>query len=342
MVYTFELLKHANVRYREYLPVLARCELFSMLFSLGITCDIILENLGNAQFLTFECRELSDTEIIYLSGHSSVVFMAEKHDGFLLPLSVFSDPYLPDDLPEVLKYKGKTSVTFTRMMINTAVALSDFRYLQYPLTFFDPLCGKGTGCFCALTAGMNAVGLDLDRKDIREATDYFTRYLQFHKLKHTIRKRSETMSKHAVPVTEFQFAARKEQYLSGDTRSLTFACADTGESPVVFRRKKSHIIVTDLPYGIQHAPQSGSKPEPLANFLSRILPACKDSLYPGGVVAVSFNTLTLSADYVRNLIIGSGFSLPENTVFSDLRHDVEHAVVRDVVFALNTQEESLL
>ena len=342
MVYTFELIKHANIRYRDSLPSLARCELFAMLFSLGISCDISAESMGGSFFLTFECRELTEKELSFLSGHSSVVFIAEKKDGLLRPLSVPSEAYLPDDLPEVLKYKGKTGVTFTRMMINTAAALSSFRDPVNPLTFFDPLCGKGTGCFCALTAGMNAAGIDVDRKDVREAADYFSRYLQFHKLKHEIKNRSETVSKQAVPVTSFRFAATKEDYQSGNVRSLTLACADTAESPVLFRRDRAHIIATDLPYGIQHAPQAGAKPESLQHFLSRVLPAWKQALYPGGTLAVSFNTLTLPTDRVKDMLIQSGFKLPRNDMFGCLRHDVEHAVVRDVVFALNTEEESVI
>ena len=342
MVYSFELIKHANIRYRDSLPALAYCELFAMLFSLGIQCEIALENAGGSRFLSFECRDLSDRELSYLSGHSAVVFIAEKHKDLLKPLSVPSPAYLPDDLPEILKYKGKTSATFTRMMINTAIALSAFRALDEPLTFFDPLCGKGTGCFCALTAGINAVGLDIDRKDIREATDYFTRYLQFHKLKHEVKSQSETISGYAVPLTTFSFASTKDRYYSGDTRSLTFACADTFNSTALFRKKKAHIIATDLPYGIQHAPQSGTKPEPLHRFLSRVLPAWKHSLYPGGVLAVSFNSLTLPAEEVRNALITFGFKLPKNDLFNNLSHEVEHAVIRDVVFALNTEEESYI
>ena len=212
MVYSFELIKHANIRYRDSLPALAYCELFAMLFSLGIRCEITLENAGGSRFLSFECRNLSESELSYLSAHSAVVFIAEKHHDFLKPLSAPSPAYLPDDLPEILKYKGKTSVTFTRMMINTAVALSAFDPQDEPLTFFDPLCGKGTGCFCALTAGINAVGLDIDRKDVREASDYFSRYLQFHKLKHEVRSRSETVSGHALPLTTCSIAPTRDQY----------------------------------------------------------------------------------------------------------------------------------
>ena len=340
MVYSFELIKHANIRYREYLPVLSCCELFAMLSSLGLNCDIAVEELGGSCFLTFECRPLSDGELSFLFGHSSVVFMAENTGGCLKPLPVSSGAYLPDDLPEVLKYKGKTGVTFTRMMINIAAALSAFRSREMPLTFFDPLCGKGTGCFCALTAGMNAVGLDVDKKDVKEAVDYFSRYLQFHRMKHEISRRSETVRDHAVPVTSFRFAALRDQYQAGDVRFLSLACGDTAESPALFRNSRAHIIAADLPYGIQHAPQAGSKPEPLLHFLSRVLPAWKRTLYPGGALAVSFNTLTLPSVKVRDALVQSGFTLPDNRLFDSLKHEVEHAVVRDVVFALNTEEES--
>ena len=340
MVYSFELIKHANIRYRESVPVLAQCELFSMLSHLGISCELHHEMMGGAHFLTFECRCLSEAELSYLSGHSAVVFMAEKTGSLLGPLPVSPRTYLPEDLPEVLKYKGKTSATFSRMMINTAAALSAFQ--EDPLTFFDPLCGKATGCFCALTAGMNAVGLDVDHKDIREAADYFSRYLKYHKLKHEHLSRSETLGNHAVPVIEFRFADQKEHFLSGDIRRLTLACADTAESPALFRKARAHIITADLPYGIQHAPQSGTKAESLARFLHRALPVWKSVLKPGGVIALSFNTLTLSSDSVRNALVSAGFQLPGDSLFSGLRHEVEHAVVRDVVFALNTEGESVV
>ena len=342
MVYSFELLKHANIRYRDCLSVLSRCELYAMLSSLGISCTVSTEPLGGSRFMTFECRELSPDEISFLSGHSSVVFMAENDCGLLRPLPVRDCAYLPEDLPEVLKYKGKTSATFTRMMINTAAALSTSRIPDRPLTFFDPVCGKGTGCFCAVSAGMNAVGIDLDRKDIREAADYFSRYLKFHRLKHEEKSRSETCRGHSLPLTEFTFADSKEHYQTGDTRTLTLACADTSESPALFRRSCADIIVADLPYGVQHAPQSGTKPEPLSVFLRRVLPVWKTVLKPGGAMALSFNTLTLPSREVLDAVTASGFRLPNNEVFFGLRHEVEQAVVRDVVFALNTEEESVL
>ena len=340
MVYSFELIKHANIRYREFVPVLAQCELFSMLSHLGLSCDLRLEEAGGACFLTFESHELSEEELSYLSGHSTLSFLAEKKGNLLRPLCFSACGYLPEDLPEVLKYKGKTSATFSRMMVNTAAALSAFR--NAPLTFFDPICGKATGCFCALTAGMNAVGIDRDQKSIREAGDYFSRYLKYHKLKHDEKSRSETFNKQAVPVVEFRFSDLKEHYQSGNVRTLTLACADTALSPALFRKGRAHIIAADLPYGIQHAPLSDSKPESLSGFLGRALPVWKRVLKPEGVIALSFNTLTLPSQAVRKALVSAGFRLPDNRLFSSLAHEVEHAVVRDVVFAFNTEEESVL
>ena len=337
MVYTFELIKHANVRYREAAIRLSYCELFSMLRALSVDCDLRSEILGGSTFLTFECRDLKDEELRYLSAHSSVSFLAERKPGPLLhPLSCTAVPYLQEDLPEILKYKGKTGVPFTRMMINTAVALTPFALSTQPLTFFDPLCGRGTGCFCALMAGMNAVGLDQDARSIREAVSYFSRYLQYHKLKHEVRNRSETSGKTAVPVTVFTFADSREHYQAGDTRHLSLACADTALSSVLFRRGGAHVVAADLPYGVQHAPRDGGKPESMTGFLARVLPVWKSLLVPGGVMALSFNTLTLPAHTVRQSLLAAGLCPVDEAPYLNLKHEVEQAVVRDVIFACNT------
>ena len=212
MVYSFALIKHANIRYREYVIRLGMYELLSMLRSPSIDCEVRTEEMGGSAFLTFECRPLGEKEISYLSGHSTICFMAEKTDLLLKPLQFRPACYLKEDLPEILKYKGKTSASFTRMMINICRSLLPEDQSGKTLTLLDPMCGKGTSCFCALVAGMNAVGLDIDAKDIREASEYFSRYLKINQMKHTVKTRSETAGKTAVPVTEFVFADTKEHY----------------------------------------------------------------------------------------------------------------------------------
>lgn len=333
MVYSFALIKHANIRYREYVIRLGMYELLSMLHALSIDCEVKPEEMGGCDFLTFESRRLREDELTYLSGHSTICFMAEKSDHLLRPLQVRSACYLKEDLPEILKYKGKTSVSFTRMMINISRSLLPESLPGKPMTLLDPMCGKGTSCFCALLSGMNAVGLDIDAKDIHETADYFSRYLKMHQMKHTVKKRSETVGKKAVPVTEFIFADTKEHYQSGDTRSLMLACGDTCLSASVTRKQQPRILIADLPYGIQHAPQSGGKTESFVSLLDRSLPEWKKAVTNDGVMALSFNTLTLPADTVVSLLEKSGWIPLRDEWYSDFRHEVEQAVVRDVVFA---------
>ena len=83
MVYTFGLAKYANSRYRDSANRLSRCELIAMLHSLSVDCDVSVETLGGSDFLTFECRQLSDQELLWLSGHSSVVFPISHSPPFI-------------------------------------------------------------------------------------------------------------------------------------------------------------------------------------------------------------------------------------------------------------------
>ena len=335
MVYTFGLAKHTNIRYRDSMNRLSRCELVSMLRALSLDCEVVSESFGGADFLSFDCRPLSGRELSWLSGHSSVCFMAGKEGSLLRPLDVEKGAYLEEDLPEILKYKGKTSVSFTRMMINMALSLSPFALSGAPLTLLDPLCGKGTSCFCALQSGMNAVGMDLDQKAVHEAGEYFARYLKFHLLKHAVRSWSETAGKTPIPVKEFTFADSKEHYQHGETRFLRFAVGDSELVPALCRRQPVHLLAADLPYGVQHAPQSGRRPEPFGAMLARVLPGWKKALLPGGVAAVSFNTLTFPTRQVLDIARASGFAPCEDGFCTGLRHEVEQAVVRDVVFMIN-------
>jgi len=338
MVYSFALTKHANIRYRESLHRLAGCELEAMLRRLGRTCEARAENLGGAVFLTFSCAPLTEAELLYLAGHSTLALMTERReDGLLRPLESPETGYLPEDLPEILKYKGKTSVSFTRLMINIALSLTDFE--PGGATVLDPLCGKGTTLFCALQAGMNAVGMDADKKALKEAADFFRRYLQYHGLKHRMNEKAETLGKQSIPVTEFLTADTKEHYDQGDTRTLRLACGDTSLIPALTRKRRPHLVIADLPYGIQHAPTAGARPEPFRNLIRRAFPVWQSAMVPGGAAAFSFNTLTLTRADVVSAAEAAGLRVIQDEIFQHLRHEVEQAVVRDVVFAVKDKEE---
>lgn len=339
-VYSFQLIQHTNIKYRESLDRLGCNELSAMLFSMGINSPVHIEKLGGASFMLFDCDALSPEQIRIISGHSAITFMATMENGLLRPLERPRLDYLEEDLPEILKYKGKTSATFTRAMINVALSASAFQFAKQPLTVLDPICGKGTTAFCALQRGMNAAGVDIDTRALKESADYFERYLKYHGLKHSMKKVSETVGKTSVPVTKFVFAGSKEDWQANNNRMFNLYQADTALTENLFRKNRAHLIIGDLPYGIQHAPVSGSRTESFTSLLNRVLPSWFNALLPGGAIALSFNTLTLPTQKVQDCLRSAGFELCEGPGFTGYRHEVEQAVVRDAVFAVRPANAS--
>ena len=332
MTYCFQLLSHANIRYRAALESLGCAELDCLLRAMGLTRDIRVETIGGCAFLAFDGAPLSPEQIALLFRHSAGWLLCEKEGELLRPIEPPPRDYLPADLAELLKYKGKTSAVFTRMLINCALAVSDFFPLEAP-TVLDPLCGRGTTCFTALQGGMNAVGLDCDRRDLKEAADYFSRYLQFHRLKHKLVQGSRTLKKTNVPEAVYTVADTREHYQADDTRTLTLYLGDTGLTAELMRKQPAHVLVADLPYGVQHAPQAGSRTETLPQLLGRALPVWRQALLPGGAMALSFNTMTLPRKKLLSLVTDAGFTPLFDESDRRFEHYVEQAVNRDVVLA---------
>ena len=185
-----------------------------------------------------EARELLSDPLMADEAASEISVLTKQQNALTNELKIL----LVEDLPEVLKYKGKTSVPFLRMMINVALSLSPYALSGDPVTLLDPVCGKGTSCFCALQAGMNAIGLDIDKKAVREAGDYFARYLKFHLLKHSVCDLSETAGKASIPVREFVFSDTREHYQAGETHVFRLAACDTGYADVLCRHRPVHLL----------------------------------------------------------------------------------------------------
>ena len=191
MQFCLQLAPHANIRYRDAQVKLGQAELTCLLCALSLPAETQVTAIGGVPCLTFSANALTPEALALLGTHSTRLMLFECVDGGLLrPLDWERTAYLPDDLSEILKYKGKTSAAFTHMMMNCARAASDFSLAEQPLTVLDPMCGKCTTGFVALQNGMNAVCLDIDRKDLKEAADYFSNYLQFHRLKHRLAQSS--------------------------------------------------------------------------------------------------------------------------------------------------------
>ena len=109
MTYAFLLYPHANIRYRQSLLQLAVQELSMTLSALGREAEVVPQKMGGAMFLTFEAAKLTERDMRMLSQLASVYMLFEMEDGKLTTLERTHPNYVGEDLPALLKYKGKTN-----------------------------------------------------------------------------------------------------------------------------------------------------------------------------------------------------------------------------------------
>lgn len=335
MQYAFLLKPHANTRYLDSLRKLAIKELKCMLKAGCVDAEPAWREMGGAPWLIMDCPPLSDACLRLISRHSSIYLGALLEGDLLRPLAWECTEFLPADIAEVLKYKGKTNASFTELLLNCALCASAFAFSQTPLQVMDPLCGKGTSLFCALRRGYDAIGVEMNAKDIHEANDYFSRYLQLHRMKHQKKCGSFTLpgGKNA-PLTSYQVTGPNDGSPLQNVHTLRFIEGDTLSCPYIQKPETIHLMIADLPYGVQHAPQDGRRIASFPALMAQALPKWYALLHKGGAIALSFNELTLKKTMLQDLMQNAGFNVQMNSPFEDFSHWVEQAVTRDILVAV--------
>ena len=326
----FLLYPHQNVRYRQSLLTIAAAELSMTLAALGRGGEVRPVEMGGAAFLTFDCDHLTQRDVRMLSELASVYVMFTMEDAQIVPMESAHPNYIGEDLPALLKYKGKTNEMFTDAMITMALASSAFMPVHdSQLIVCDPMAGRGTTMMLALRRGYHGVGIEIGKADVKECCDYMTRYLEYHRIKH---KRSETSltvrGKCGGRETKFVLSDTAEHFKDGDTRTLRMICGDTRDAAALLKPQSVHLMVTDIPSGVQKG--TAGRQDSIGGTIAAALPGWQEALKPGGALAMSFNTyVTRRADLVR-LCERAGL---EVIATPPLEHWVEQAVSRDVILA---------
>ena len=330
MKYAFLLYPHANVRYRQSLLMLAREELSMTLAALGRAAEVKSCEMGGAQFLMFDAPRLTQRDLRMLSQIASVYVMFTMEDAQMVPVEPEHPNYVGEDLPALLKYKGKTNEMFTDTMLTMALAQSAFMPVHdSQLIVCDPMAGRGTTLMLALRRGYHGVGIEIAKGDVKEACDYMTRYLEYHRIKH---KRSESAltvrGKTGGRETKFIFSDTAEHFKDGDTRTLRLIQGDTRDAAALLKPQSVHLMVTDLPYGVQKG--TAGKQDSIDGTVERALPGWLEVLKPGGALAMSFNTYVTKRAALARALEAVGFELADAPA---MEHWVEQAINRDVILA---------
>lgn len=330
MKYAFLLYPHANIRYRQSLEKLAVCELSMTLRALGRESEVKVCPMGGATFLTFDAQKLTARDVRMLSQLACVYVMFTMEDGQMVPVESQHPQYVGEDLPALLKYKGKTNEMFTDTMLTMALAASDYMAVHdSQLIVCDPMAGRGTTLMLALRRGYHGVGIEIGKADVKEACDYMTRYLEFHKIKHKKSEGSLTVrGKVGGRETKFVFSDSAEHFKDGDTRTLRMICGDTRDAAALLRPESVHLMVTDAPYGVQKG--TAGKQDSIGGTLGAAMEGWYTALKRGGVLAISFNTYVTKREQIMTLCEKAGFEIVQT---GDMEHWVEQAIRRDVVLA---------
>lgn len=241
----------------------------------------------------------------------------------LRPVPVSYPHLLSPDIAAVRRYKGKTSELFTLFMCNVAKFASAFAEAPWrDLRVFDPLSGGGTTPFTALSLGAHAAGVERERGDAESTAMFLAQYCREARV--SVGVREEKLRPLSAHRWRLRVGREKE-----DPRACLIAAGDSALSrDLLAGFGRPHLVVTDLPYGIQHD-------APLAELLSRCLPAWAGMMEPGGALAFSWDSTRAGRDEMAALVEDlSPLRVVRDAPYGDLAHRVDRVIKRrDVIVA---------
>jgi 16S rRNA G966 N2-methylase RsmD len=302
--------------------------------------DAAWRDLGGVPWLTFRCDALDDRLRRDLESLSYFYCLFALRDGALTPLEPLFTRYLSAGMATMLKYSGKTNEQFTALMINLAASLCATGSPR--LRLLDPMSGKGTTLWEALSRGMDAAGVEVNAAWHQEASAYAVKFLENARLKHKAERSSVPgeKGKRLADVLTVRFANSREAWEADDAHTLTLVNADTQQAHRCLKPGSFDILVADLPYGIQHAGKQaavGGKTQAqsdLKALLGAVLPAWAALLKPGGAAVFSFNTHTLSVEAAAELCQRHGLVPQLQPPYAGYAHRVDQGIRRDLVAAI--------
>ncbi len=291
----------------------------------GDDCDgIERTTIAGVEYVTFG----GHPELRIIAALSSTHALYERRpDEMLRPVELPVVDRYDDDLVTTQRYVGKTNETLTKLLVNLALGAAPPTGNR-PARILDPLCGRGTTCNQVLTAGGDALGIDIDAKDTQAYATFLTTWLEEKRIKH---QRDATAGRHRFRIT----IGRKGAAGAEGRQVVDIVTGDTTEAAAAFGRSSVDAIVTDLPYGVQHGSRTGaSLARRPADLLADALPVWRAVLRPGGSLVMAWNTRVLRRDDLVGLLQSAGLLTTAAGGNGSFVHRVDRTITRDVMVAV--------
>lgn len=237
---------------------------------------------------------------------------------FLRPIETSFQPVLPAELVMTRRYRGKTNELFTHFLCNLARFSSGWANEPWAnLRLLDPLAGGGTTLFTGLMLGAQVAGVEQNEQDVQSTATFLQQYLQ------------ETRIASQAKEERFKKIGRRWVFSIGKPpQQCILAQADTADTAAILPGFKPHLIVTDLPYGIQH---NG----PLLELLHKALPVWSALLPSSGVLVFAWDATRFPRHEMVQVVEAAGsLSVRNDSLFTSLAHRVDRVIkTRDVLVA---------
>ncbi|HXF64403.1 MAG TPA: hypothetical protein VNK95_22425 [Caldilineaceae bacterium] len=315
-----QLAPQRSTQYADLAAALAPAELRLCLGVDGIG-DLEPVTLAGQRFLRFSMPALpTPAQLDELGRLATVSALFELHDRvgdqpgpWLRPLETGYRPALPPELVVTRRYRGKTNELLSHFLCNLARYSSAFRDQPWrSLRVFDPLAGGGTLLFAALVLGAEAAGVEQDQQDVRTTVAFVRQFAQEEGIVCRVKEERLRRLGHRWTLT-----LGKEQ-----PQRCLLAHGDTAQAAALIGGFKPHLLVTDLPYGIQH--QGG-----LADLLTRALPVWAGLLPPGGALAFAWDATRFDRAQMCGLVEAMApLAVLSGPSYDQLAHRVDRVIKR--------------
>ncbi len=247
--------------------------------------DHEFQSLGGLEFLLVDLDEPTEADLAILDYFGTIAGvydyfpdLAGQEGPFLRPRDPAAVAFLPPELIETRRYRGKTNELFTMVLLNLAVFAGEFAtQIGSRLRILDPLAGGGTTLFTALVRGYDAFGIEREKEDFDTTDAYLQQFLRAIGTPYQrVEERVRSVGRRAIfTIGRKGEPTRTLGLLHGDTvNALELLAGIPGGS-------RFHAVVSDLPYGIQHQGQ-------IQHLLERALPRWGEVLLPGGTMALAW------------------------------------------------------
>lgn len=314
-----------STQYADLAHILAPCELQLAPIGIELGTDPY-KNLGGQTYLEFNMPEKPGPEEALELGMLSMTsaFFIE-HWGLggiqgplLQPIETGFIPALPKEMMMARRYRGKTNELLTHYMCNVARYSSALAHRPWEtLRVFDPLAGGGTTLFAALMLGASVAAVEHNQKDVQTTTAFVRQFAREQNIPY---QESRARFKGVGERWTFTLGQQKQTCL--------IARGDTADAQTLISGFHPHLIVGDLPYGIQHKGQ-------LVELLENALPAWESLLPPSGALVLAWESRRVPRPELIELIQSTGvLAVLNEPPYDQMVHRVDRVIKqRDVIVA---------